>query len=77
MSAILSHGTPGLGLRPPAAASLKPARIRERAIDAACFLLSLAGAGVLALVLMAATELPSFGPSALRVNAAGPPASHG
>lgn len=34
--------------------------MRERAIDAACFLISLAGAGALALTLVGAAELPSM-----------------
>ena len=43
--------------------------LRERAIDAACLLISLAGAGALALTLVGAAELPSLAWPPVRIQA--------
>jgi hypothetical protein len=76
MSAIVTSRSAGIGLDRPGARPFRPGRIRERAIDAACLLVSLAGAGALALTLMAAAELPSVGAAPLKMNVAAP-AGHG
>ena len=77
MSAFVSDGPRGLDLHRPHAGPFKPGRIREAAIDAACLVLSLAGAGALAMALLVAAELPSLGASPLRLDSPSPPASHG
>ena len=77
MSAILTQQTAGLALHGRRASSLKPGRVRERAIDAACFVLSLAAAGALAMVLLTAAELPSLAPPPPGAIAASPPVDHG
>ena len=72
MSAVVSHQGGPLELHRSSVRPLKAGAIRERAIDAACLLLSLAGAGAIALAVLAAAELPSVGSSALRVTAEAP-----
>ena len=77
MSAVVSHQGGSLELHRSSARPLKVGAVRERAIDAACLVLSLAGAGVIALAVLGASELPSISASPLKVTAEAPQASHG
>jgi len=76
---IVSSQTGSLGL-PARVRSSRPigaSTVREWAIDAACFLLSLAAAGILSLALLAAAELPSLTPAPINAPAQIVPGGHG
>ena len=65
---IVSSDTQSLGLpvRMRRVRSVRSGAFRERAIDAACFLLSVVAAGVLSTILLAAAELPSVAPAPMQ-----------
>jgi hypothetical protein len=71
---IVSSQTQSLGLpaRVLRSRSVRTFAVREWAIDAACFVMSVAAAGVLSIALLAAAELPSVasGPAKAAVQVA-------
>ncbi len=75
---IISSQTGSLGLpaRLRRSEPIRATAVREWAIDAACFLLSVAAAGVLSLALLAAAELPALAHAAVNTPAQMAPGSH-
>lgn len=76
---IVSTPTRSFELAAPAqtAPSARGRALREWAIDALCFVLSVGAAGVLSLALMAAAELPSVTASPVSAPAQATPGAHG
>ena len=75
---VSSHTqTLGLPARVRSSRSVRSGALRERAIDAACFLMSVAAAGVLSLILLAAAELPSVAPAPMQASVQIAPGGHG
>ncbi len=70
-------GSLGLPARVRRSRPIGASAFRERAIDAVCFLLSIAAAGVLSVALLAAAELPTLTHAPINAPAQTVPDGHG